>query len=103
MRKSFKLDEIDCSVCAGKLEVAINKLDCVTVAKVNILTQKLTLEADDASFDQVLDAVVKLTADIEPDCEILRETSANHHATTDYRRLPRKLLDMLAASPREKQ
>ena len=27
---------------------------------------------DDASFDQVLDAVVKLTADIEPDCEILR-------------------------------
>ena len=26
---------------------------------------------DDASFDQVLDAVVKLTADIEPDCEIL--------------------------------
>ena len=44
----------------------------MTDAKVNFLTQKLTLEADDASFDQVLDAVVKLTADIEPDCEILR-------------------------------
>ena len=47
-------------------------IDGVTDAKVNFLTQKLTLEADDASFDQVLDAVVKLTADIEPDCEILR-------------------------------
>ena len=70
MRKSFKLDEIDCAVCAGKLEDAIKKLDGVTDA--NFLTQKLTLEADDASFDQVLDAVVKLTADIEPDCEILR-------------------------------
>lgn len=72
MRKSFKLDEIDCAVCAGKLEDAIKKLDGVTDAKVNFLTQKLTLEADDVSFDQVLDAVVKLTADIEPDCEILR-------------------------------
>lgn len=40
-------------------------------AKINFLTQKLTLVADDADFDTVLDAVVKLTASIEPDCEIL--------------------------------
>lgn len=72
MRKSFKLDEIDCAVCAGKLEDAIKKVDGVTDAKVNFLTQKLTLEADDADFDKVLDAVVALAADIEPDCEIIR-------------------------------
>ena len=72
MRKVFKLDEIDCAVCAGKLEDAIKKLDGVQGAKINFLTQKLTLEADDDNFDAVLDAVVKLTADIEPDCEILR-------------------------------
>lgn len=72
MRKSFKLDEIDCAVCAGKLEDAIKKLDGVQGAKINFLTQKLTLEADDDNFDAVLDAVVKLTAEIEPDCEILR-------------------------------
>ncbi|MDO4436861.1 MAG: cation transporter [Coriobacteriaceae bacterium] len=72
MRKVFKLDEIDCAVCAGKLEDAIKKLDGVQNAKVNYLTQKLTLEAADEDFDRVLDAVVKLTADIEPDCEILR-------------------------------
>ncbi len=71
MRKVFKLDEIDCAVCAGKLEDAIKKLDGVRNAKVNFLTQKLTLEADDEGFDSVLDAVVKLTAEIEPDCEIL--------------------------------
>lgn len=71
MRKVFKLDEIDCAVCAGKLEDAINKLDGVEDAKINFLTQKLTLVADDADFDTVLDAVVKLTASIEPDCEIL--------------------------------
>lgn len=71
MRKVFKLDEIDCAVCAGKLEDAIKKLDGVEEAKINFLTQKLTLVADDADFDTVLDAVVKLTASIEPDCEIL--------------------------------
>ena len=72
MRKSFKLDEIDCAVCAGKLEDAIKKLDGVTDAKVNFLTHKLTLEAADEAFENVLESVVKLTADIEPDCEIVR-------------------------------
>ncbi len=72
MRKSFKLDEIDCAVCAGKLEDAIKKLDGVTDAKINFLTQKLTLEAADEAFENVLESVVKLTAAIEPDCEIVR-------------------------------
>lgn len=71
MRKVFKLDEIDCAVCAGKLEDAIKKLDGVEDAKINFLTQKLTLVADEADFDTVLHAVIKLTASIEPDCEIL--------------------------------
>ncbi|HJG30930.1 cation transporter [Collinsella tanakaei] len=72
MRKSFKLDEIDCANCAQKLEDAISKLDGVEKASVNFMTQKLTLTAADDRFDEVLDRVVKLTADLEPDCEILR-------------------------------
>ncbi len=72
MRKSFKLDEIDCANCANKLQDALAKLDGVEKVSVNFLTQKLTLTAPDDRFDEVLDRVVKLTADIEPDCEILR-------------------------------
>ena len=72
MRKSFKLDEIDCANCARKLEDAINGLEGVERASVNFMTQKLTLSAPDNLFDNVLDRVVKLTADLEPDCEILR-------------------------------
>lgn len=72
MRKTFKLDEIDCANCAQKLQDAICKLDGVEKATVNFLTQKLTLTASDDRFDEVLDRVVELTADIEPDCEILR-------------------------------
>lgn len=72
MRKSFKLDEIDCANCAQKLEDAIKKLDGVEDARVNFLTQKLTLTADDADFEDVLNRVINLTAKIEPDCEIIR-------------------------------
>lgn len=72
MRKSFKLDEIDCANCAQKLEDAIKKIPGVDDAHVNFLTQKLTLSAADDQFSDVLNKVVKLTADIEPDCEIIR-------------------------------
>ncbi|MBM6755378.1 cation transporter [Collinsella tanakaei] len=72
MRKSFKLDEIDCANCAQKLEDAIANVDGVEKVSVNFMTQKLTLTAADDAFDDVLERVVKLTADLEPDCEILR-------------------------------
>ena len=71
MRKSYKLDEIDCANCARELEEKLAKLDGVNDVKVNFMTQKLTLEAADDEFDDVLDRVVALTADVEPDCEIL--------------------------------
>ena len=80
MRKVFKLDEIDCAVCAGKLEDAIKKLDGVQDAKINFLTQKLTLEAADEDFNAVLDAVVDFTAEVEPDCEIYAKTRTLHDA-----------------------
>ena len=72
MRKVFKLDEIDCANCARKLEDAIKKVDGVQGASVNFMMQKLTLEAADDAFDDVLARVVKVTARVEPDCEIVR-------------------------------
>ncbi|WP_291288444.1 cation transporter [Enorma sp.] len=72
MRKSFKLDEIDCANCALKLEDAIKKVDGVDDAKVNFMTQKLTLAAADDRFPTVLDDVCALIAKMEPDCEVLR-------------------------------
>ena len=72
MRKSFKLDEIDCANCARKLQDELAKLDGVDAVSVNFMTQKLTLSAADELFDEVLGRVVALTAKIEPDCEIVR-------------------------------
>ena len=72
MRKAFKLDEIDCANCARELEEKLAKIEGVEDVKVNFMTQKLTLTAADDAFDEVLERVVKLTADVEPDCEIIR-------------------------------
>ena len=72
MRKSFKLDEIDCANCARKLQDELATLDGVDTVSVNFLTQKLTLTAADERFDEVLDRVVALVARVEPDCKIVR-------------------------------
>ena len=72
MRKSYRLDEIDCANCARKLQDELAKLDGVDAVSVNFMTQKLTLSAADDRFDDVLGRVVALAAKIEPDCEIIR-------------------------------
>ena len=72
MRKSFKLDEIDCANCARKLQDELAQLDGVDAVSVNFMTQKLTLSAADDRFDDVLERVVALAARVEPDCEIVR-------------------------------
>ncbi len=53
MRKTFQLDGIDCAVCAAKIEKAVRRVDGVCEANLNFVTQKLTLEADDAAFEDV--------------------------------------------------
>ena len=70
MKKIFKLEDLDCANCAAK-EAAIAKVDGVESVSVNFFTQKLTLEAADDAFDDVLKKVVKTAKKVEPDCTII--------------------------------
>ena len=72
MRKSFKLQDLDCANCAAKMEDAINKIDGVEKATVSFMTQKLTLVADDARFDAIVDEAQRICQRVEPDCTIVR-------------------------------
>lgn len=72
MRKTFKLDELDCANCGAKMEAAIKKIDGVVDAKITFMTQKLVVEADDARFDEIMDEARAICRKIEPDCEIVR-------------------------------
>lgn len=71
MRKVYKLKDLDCANCAAKMETAIKKIDGVQSATVNFLSQKLTVEADEAVFEDVLKKIAKAIKKIEPDCTIV--------------------------------
>lgn len=71
MRRTFKLQDLDCANCAAKMERKIQELEGVTSATVSFMTQKLTIDADDSCFEQVLDKAQSICSEIEPDCIIL--------------------------------
>lgn len=70
MKKRFDLVDLDCANCAAKMENAIKKLDGVNDATVSFVTQKLTVDADDDRFDEIMKQIVKTCKKVEPDCEI---------------------------------
>ena len=71
MKKKFKLQDLDCANCAAKMEDAIKKLPGVNDATVSFMTQKMTIDAEDAQFDDIMKKVVEVCAKVEPDCRIL--------------------------------
>lgn len=72
MKKKFKLEDLDCAYCAAKMEDAIKKIPGVNDAVVSFMTQKMTIDAEDERFEEIMDEVVKICAKVEPDCRILR-------------------------------
>ncbi|MDO4182796.1 MAG: heavy-metal-associated domain-containing protein [Coriobacteriia bacterium] len=72
MRKVYKLEDLCCANCAAQIEDKIARLDGVQHARVNFLTQKFTLEAEDAQFDAVFAESVSIFNKIEPDCTVIR-------------------------------
>ena len=72
MKKSFKLDDLDCANCAAKMEAAISKLPGVNKATVSFMAQKLILDAEDARFDEILAAAEKEIRRVEPDCRLIK-------------------------------
>lgn len=70
MKKKFKMVDLDCANCAAKMEEGIKKITGVTNASVSFMAQKLTIEADDGKFDDVMKEVVAVCKKVEPDCTI---------------------------------
>ena len=71
MKKTFKLEELECANCAAKMEDGINKIEGVIKATVSFMAQKLTLEAEDDKFDAIVKEVAKYIKKIEPDCKLI--------------------------------
>ena len=71
MKKKFKMENLDCANCAAKMEAAIKKIPGVTDASMNFMTQKLTLEAEDARFAEILAEAQKCCDRVDKGCRIV--------------------------------
>ena len=71
MKKVFKMQDLDCANCAAKMERAIGKIDGVKSASVSFMTQRLSVEAEESRFDEIVREIVKVCSRVEPDCRIL--------------------------------
>ena len=67
MKQVFKIENLDCAHCAQKLEDAINKIQGVSQVRVDFLHQKLTLSADNAHFDEIVNEMLAVSHAIEPE------------------------------------
>ncbi|WP_289142570.1 heavy-metal-associated domain-containing protein [uncultured Brevibacillus sp.] len=70
MKKTYKLQNLDCANCISKIEDGIKKLPEVTDVKVNFMGQKLILEAPDDKFNAVFNEAKKIFNKFEPDVTI---------------------------------
>ncbi|MBQ4463120.1 MAG: cation transporter [Eubacterium sp.] len=71
MKKKFKLEDLDCANCAAKMEEAIKKIPGIIDASVSFMTQKMTIEAPDDQFDDIVQKAVDCIAKVEPDCTVV--------------------------------
>lgn len=71
MKKEYVLRGIDCGNCAAKIERAVNQLEQVESATVNLIAQKLTLETK--SEDGIDKEIIDLVDAIEPGIEVNSE------------------------------
>ena len=71
MRKTFKMQDLDCANCAAKMEDAIRKIDGVSYISISFMAQKMVIEADDSRFDAIMQDVSKAVRKVDKHCEVI--------------------------------
>ena len=70
MKKTFKMENLDCANCAAKMEAAIKKIDGVNDCSISFMAQKLSIDAEDESFDDIMKAAQKAVTKVYSACNI---------------------------------
>lgn len=69
MKMKLEITGLDCPNCAAKLATMMEKCDGITSAKINFLTERLTVETE-LSETEALAVLRKTAADFEDGIEI---------------------------------
>lgn len=71
MRKTYQMEDLDCAVCAAKMEDAIRKIDGVESVSINYIMQQMTIEADESRLAGIMKQASKVCRKIERNCRII--------------------------------
>ncbi len=72
MRKKFKMQDVDCANCAAEMERNIAKLDGVNEVTISFMHQKMTIDADDERFEEIIDKAQEIVSKVDKEALILR-------------------------------
>ena len=70
MKKTYRLENLDCANCAAKIERALQKLEGVVSASVNFMSQRMSLECADGAEAEVLSRAKAAIYRLEPDVTV---------------------------------
>ncbi|MDD4772256.1 MAG: cation transporter [Eubacteriales bacterium] len=70
MKYIFKLNNLGCVSCADKMERKIKKINGISLASIDFMTQKLLVEADSTQIEDIKTKIAAVIKKIEPDCTI---------------------------------
>ena len=66
MKKTFKLEGLDCANCLSKIERAISDLEGVESASINLMTTKMIIIGDEEKMQQIASSAEKIVKKFEP-------------------------------------
>lgn len=70
MRSNFKVEGLDCANCAVELERTLGKIEGVRQVNINFMTERMELEYDDETREEIIKKVKKVIKKEEPDVTI---------------------------------
>lgn len=70
MKKTYLLEELDCANCAAKMETAVGKIKGVNEVSINFMAMKMTIDAEDDRFDEIMEEALKKMRKVEKDIVI---------------------------------
>ncbi len=71
MKRTFKIEDLDCPNCAAKLEKAISEIDGVKKASVSFIAGKMIVEAEDSDFEAIVAKIPSVAKKTIPDCTVI--------------------------------
>ena len=71
MKKSYKLENLDCAVCAQKIENKVKKLDGIEDVNVSFMLSKMTVDyKDNVDVEEKYAQILKVCKKVESDCVV---------------------------------